>query len=43
VYGIFGLSRWPTFNVADSSVVVSGILLFAAVLYSGEKKDEVVS
>ena len=26
-YGIFGLSRWPAFNVADMSVVVSGILL----------------
>lgn len=26
-YGIFGLERWPAFNVADSSVVVSGILL----------------
>ena len=26
-YGLFGLERWPTFNVADSSVVVCGILL----------------
>ncbi len=26
-YGIFGLERWPTFNVADASVVVCGILL----------------
>ena len=26
-YGIFGMSRWPAFNVADMSVVVSGILL----------------
>jgi signal peptidase II len=26
-YGIFGLERWPTFNVADSSVVVGGVLL----------------
>ncbi|MAG13819.1 MAG: signal peptidase II [Spirochaetales bacterium] len=26
-YGIFGLSRWPAFNIADMSVVVSGILL----------------
>lgn len=26
-YGIFGLERWPTFNVADSAVVVCGILL----------------
>lgn len=26
-YGLFGLQRWPTFNVADSAVVVCGILL----------------
>jgi signal peptidase II len=26
-YGIFGMERWPTFNVADASVVVSVILL----------------
>ena len=29
-YGLFGLERWPTFNVADSAVVVSGILLVVA-------------
>jgi signal peptidase II len=26
-YGLFGFERWPTFNVADSSVVVCAILL----------------
>lgn len=26
-YGLFGMERWPTFNVADSAVVVCGILL----------------
>ncbi len=26
-YGLFGLERWPTFNVADASVVVCAILL----------------
>ena len=34
-FGIFGLERWPTFNVADSAVVVCGLLLiisFAAAL-----------
>lgn len=25
-FGIFGLERWPTFNVADSAVVVCGII-----------------
>ena len=26
-FGLFGLERWPTFNIADSAVVVCGILL----------------
>lgn len=25
-YGLFGLERWPTFNVADAAIVVCGIL-----------------
>jgi len=29
-YGLFGLERWPTFNVADSSVVVCAIILVVA-------------
>ena len=31
-YGLFGLARFPTFNIADSSVVVGGILLLLAFL-----------
>jgi signal peptidase II len=31
-YGLFGLERWPTFNVADSSVVVCAILLVVSTL-----------
>ncbi|HPX14201.1 MAG TPA: signal peptidase II [Treponemataceae bacterium] len=31
-YGLFGLERWPTFNVADSSVVVCGIVLLGSIL-----------
>ncbi len=26
-YGLFGLERWPTFNIADASLVVSSIFL----------------
>ena len=37
-YGVFGLSRWPTFNVADSSVVVCGILLFSSVLITKNQR-----
>lgn len=33
-YGLFGFERWPTFNVADSSVVVSGILLMISLMMS---------
>ncbi len=29
-YGLFGLERWPTFNVADMSVVICGVLLVVA-------------
>ncbi|HOX92234.1 MAG TPA: signal peptidase II, partial [Spirochaetales bacterium] len=32
-YGLFGLERWPTFNVADATVVVCGILLAASTLF----------
>jgi len=26
-YGLFGLERWPTFNIADASLVVSSVIL----------------
>jgi signal peptidase II len=39
-YGLLGFSRWPTFNIADSSVVVCGILLFASVLFSPKRGAE---
>ena len=35
-YGIFGLERWPTFNLADASVVFCGILLMISVLFERE-------
>ena len=37
-YGLFGLERWPIFNIADSSVVVCGILLLLSVLGKGGKE-----
>lgn len=40
-FGIFGLERWPTFNVADASVVVAGIILIITFLFQeGTDKDE---
>ncbi|MDA3941534.1 MAG: signal peptidase II [Spirochaetia bacterium] len=39
-YGIFGLERWPTFNVADSTVVVAGLLLLFSFIFEDLKKHE---
>ncbi len=36
-FGIFGLDRWPTFNAADSAVVVCGILLVISFAFSIHK------
>jgi signal peptidase II len=43
IYGLFGFERWPTFNVADSSVVVCCILLFGTVFFDfkNSKKDKI--
>ena len=30
VFGFLGFERWPTFNVADSAIVVCGIILIAS-------------
>lgn len=32
-YGLLGMERWPTFNVADACVVMGGILLFVAMIH----------
>jgi len=37
VYNLFGMSRWPTFNFADSSVVVCCILLLVTMFISLKK------
>jgi signal peptidase II len=39
-YGLFGLERWPTFNVADSSVVVAGIVMAASFIFEKGEEDE---
>ena len=38
-YGILGMERWPTFNVADMTLVISGILLFISFLLPTPKKQ----
>ena len=37
-YGLFGMERWPTFNVADASVVVCSLLLLVTMILP-RKKD----
>ena len=32
VYGLFGLERWPTWNFADATVVICGILMFISII-----------
>lgn len=39
-YGLFGLERWPTFNVADSAVVVCGIILIISYICLSVKENK---
>ena len=39
-FGIFGMERWPTFNVADSSVVICGIVLAISLLLQRRPRHE---
>jgi signal peptidase II len=36
-YGLFGFERWPTFNIADSSVVVCCIILLISIVLTPQK------
>lgn len=39
-YGLFGFERWPTFNVADSAVVVCGIILIISYIIFFVKEEK---
>lgn len=41
-YGLFGLERWPTFNIADSAIIVCGAILIISFIISicKEKKQK---
>jgi signal peptidase II len=39
-FGIFGFERWPTFNVADSSIVVCGIMLIVSFIVSVSQEEK---
>ena len=37
-FNIFGWERWPTFNIADASVVLSCIFLFITIIFTTRKE-----
>lgn len=39
-YGFLGFDRWPTWNIADASLVVSGILLALTLLFPPKDEKE---
>lgn len=39
-YGILGMDRWPTFNVADSTVVVAGIIFMISVIVQESRRKQ---
>jgi signal peptidase II len=39
IFGIFGMERWPTFNIADSSVVVCCFIFLIGILRSPKKTE----
>jgi signal peptidase II len=41
-YGLFGLERWPTFNIADASVVICCIILLVSIFINPHIKTKVV-
>jgi signal peptidase II len=43
VYGLFGMTYWPIYNVADATLVVSGILLVISFLLPQKKKADGVA
>ena len=40
VYGFLGFERWPTWNIADASLVISGILIALTILLTPTTKKE---
>ncbi|MDD2335845.1 MAG: signal peptidase II [Geobacteraceae bacterium] len=40
VYGFLGFERWPTWNISDASLVISGILLAITILLTPTGKKD---
>jgi signal peptidase II len=44
VYGLFGLERWPTWNFADATVCVCGVLMLLSIIIEEKnKKKEIIN
>ncbi|MDR0312983.1 MAG: signal peptidase II [Treponema sp.] len=39
-FGIFGWDYWPTFNIADASVVISCLILLAVMIFGPKTEEE---
>ena len=39
-YGLFGMQRWPTFNVADASVVICCIILLLTMIIPARRNQQ---
>ena len=40
IFGLFGMDRWPTFNVADSAVVVGALIVAISSLIIARKRPK---
>lgn len=38
-YGVFGMDRWPTWNIADGAVVCSVVILVIALIFTPREKN----
>ena len=43
IFGLFGMERWPTFNVADTAVGVGGLLILLTSLHAAKKSGSATS
>lgn len=43
MYGLFGMEYWPTFNIADISIVISMLLWIAFTFFIKEEKQTLVT
>lgn len=43
VYGLFGLERWPTWNFADATVCICGVLMIISIIQEERKQKKEIS